>query len=70
LVRLYVAARHVSKGTRIIVSVVLDSVLASAGIDELLKCYRTLSAEDVQAALEYASELERERTVSLPSGVG
>ncbi len=58
------------KGTRIMVSVVLDNVAAGVGTDELLKSYPTLSAEDVQAALEYAAELARERLVYLPSGAG
>lgn len=57
------------KGTRIMVSVVLDNVAAGVGVDELLESYPTLAAEDVQAALEYAAELARERTVYLPSGV-
>lgn len=57
------------KGTRIMVSVVLDNVAAGVGVEELLHSYPTLSAEDIQAALEYAAELARERTVYLPSGV-
>jgi uncharacterized protein (DUF433 family) len=56
------------KGTRVMVSVVLDNVAAGVGTDELLKSYPTLSADDIQAALEYAAELARERTVYLPSG--
>ncbi|HEX4145986.1 MAG TPA: DUF433 domain-containing protein [Pirellulales bacterium] len=55
-------------GTRIMVAVVLDNLAAGVGTDELLKSYPTLSADDVQAALEYAAELARERTVTLPSG--
>jgi uncharacterized protein (DUF433 family) len=50
------------------VAVVLDNLAAGVGTDELLKSYPTLSADDVQAALEYAAELARERTVTLPSG--
>jgi uncharacterized protein (DUF433 family) len=50
------------------VSVVLDNLAVRAGMEELLKSYPTLSADDVQAALEYAAELARERTVYLPSG--
>ena len=57
------------KGTRVMVSIVLDNVAAGITTDELLKSYPTLSAEDVQAALEFAAELARERTVYLPSGV-
>ncbi len=56
------------KGTRIMVSVVLDNLAARVQTDELLKSYPTLSTEDVPAALEYAAELARERTVYLPSG--
>jgi len=57
-------------GTRIMVAVVLDNLAAGVGADELLKSYPTLSAADIQAALEYAAELARERTISLPSGAG
>ena len=57
------------KGTRIMVAVVLDNLAAGLQIDELLKSYPTLAAEDVRAALEYAAELARERTINLPSGV-
>lgn len=57
------------KGTRVMVSVVLDNLAAGVDAAELLQSYPTLSAEDVQAALEYAAELARERTVCLPVGV-
>jgi uncharacterized protein (DUF433 family) len=56
------------KGTRIMVAVVLDNLAAGVPNDELLKSYPTLSADDIQAVLEYAAELARERTVHLPSG--
>ncbi len=51
------------------VSVVLDNLAAGVSTAELLKSYPTLSREDIQAALEYAAELARERMVYLPSGV-
>jgi len=56
------------KGTRVMVSVVLDNLAAGLPVDELLQSYPSLVAADVQAALEYAAELARERTVFLPSG--
>lgn len=56
------------KGTRVMVSVLLDNVAAGVTTPEILKSYPTLKAEDVQAALEYAAELARERTIELPSG--
>ena len=55
------------KGTRVMVSVVLDNLAAGIGTEELLKSYPTLKAEDVQAALDYAAELARERLVVLPA---
>ncbi|HEX4130114.1 MAG TPA: DUF433 domain-containing protein [Pirellulales bacterium] len=56
------------KGTRIMVSVVLDNVAVGISTDDLLKSYPSLAADDIRAALEYAAELARERTVNLPSG--
>jgi uncharacterized protein (DUF433 family) len=55
------------KGTRIMVSVVLDNIAAGVPTNDLIKSYPTLAPEDIQAALEYAAELARERTVRLPS---
>ena len=56
------------KGTRILVAIVLDNLAAGLAMDELLRSYPTLTVDDVRAALSYASELARERTVDLPSG--
>ena len=58
------------KGTPIVVAVVLDNLAAGVQRDELLKSYPALKAEDVQAALEYAAELVRERAISPPGGTG
>jgi uncharacterized protein (DUF433 family) len=55
------------KGTRIMVAVVLDNLAAGVATDDLLASYPTLTREDVQAALDYAAELARERTVFLPT---
>lgn len=52
------------KGTRIMVSVVLDNLAAGQTADDILKLYPTLHAEDVTAAIAYAAELARERVVS------
>jgi uncharacterized protein (DUF433 family) len=56
------------KGTRIMVSVVLDNLVSGVELDELLKSYPSLTPEDVNASLAYAAELARERTVNLPTG--
>ena len=49
------------KGTRIMVSVILDNLAAGLDSDELLKSYPSLTKEGVQAAISYAAELARER---------
>lgn len=51
------------KGTRIMVSVVLDNLASGASIDEIVRLYTTLKHEDVAAAIAYAAELARERVV-------
>lgn len=52
------------KGTRIMVSVVLDNLAAGLSADDIVKLYPTLQLEDVSAAIAYAAELARERVVS------
>lgn len=53
------------KGTRIMVSVVLDNLAAGLTSDEIVRSYPSLSKESVQAAITYAAELTRERVVAL-----
>jgi uncharacterized protein (DUF433 family) len=55
------------KGTRIMVSVVLDNLAAGLSIEEILKSYPSLTHEAVQAAIGYAAELTRERIVTMPA---
>ena len=55
------------KGTRIMVSVVLDNLAAGLTIEEIVRSYPTLSREAVQAAIAYAAELTRERVVAMPA---
>jgi uncharacterized protein (DUF433 family) len=52
------------KGTRIMVSVILDNLAAGVSPEEILKSYPTLSSEDIQAAIAYAAELAKERVIS------
>jgi uncharacterized protein (DUF433 family) len=54
------------KGTRIMVSVILDNLAAGESPENILASYPTLKKEDIEAALRYASELARERIVVLP----
>lgn len=55
------------KGTRIMVSVVLDNLAAGLTPDEILRSYPSLSREAIQAAIAYAAELTRERVVAMPA---
>ncbi|MCS6882480.1 MAG: DUF433 domain-containing protein [Oscillochloridaceae bacterium] len=55
------------KGTRIMVSVILDNLAAGLTIEEIMRSYPALSREAVAAALAYAAELASERVVPLPA---
>jgi uncharacterized protein (DUF433 family) len=48
------------KGTRIMVSVILDYLTADEPVLEILRQYPTLTREDVRAAVAYAAWLARE----------
>ncbi|MCX7424532.1 MAG: DUF433 domain-containing protein [Planctomycetia bacterium] len=56
------------KGTRIMVSVVLDNLAADVGLEEILVSYPSLTEADVRAAISYAADLAREHTFPLPAG--
>lgn len=51
------------KGTRIMVSVVLDNLAAGLSEEEIQKSYPSLTRQDIHAAIAYAAELARERIV-------
>lgn len=54
------------RGTRIMVSVILDNLAGGVASDAILHGYPTLTVEDIQAALSYAAELSKGRIVTLP----
>ncbi len=54
------------KGTRVMVSVVLDNLAIGASSEEILTSYPSLPTEAISAAIAYAAELARERLISLP----
>jgi uncharacterized protein (DUF433 family) len=55
------------KGTRIMVSVILDNLAAGLSPDDILQSYPSLSRESIQAAITYAAQLTRERVVAIPA---
>jgi uncharacterized protein (DUF433 family) len=54
------------RGTRIMVSVIIDNIAAHVSREEILRSYPDLTAQDIDAALSYAAELTREGSVRLP----
>ena len=56
------------RGTRVMVSVILDNLAAGATPETILLSYPTLAAQDIQAAVACAAEIARERFVPLPTG--
>ncbi len=54
------------KGTRIMVSVILDNLAGGINQDAILRSYPTLRPEDIQAALSYAADLAKGKIVTLP----
>ena len=53
------------RGTRIMVSVILDNLAAGVSSAEILQSYPSLTAEDILASISYAAELSRERIIPL-----
>lgn len=56
------------KGTRVMVSIILDNLAAGRTAEQILASYPGLTPEHLRAAAAYAAALSRERTVSLESG--
>ncbi len=55
------------RGTRIMVSIVLDCLAAGMSDREILDEYPTLSSEDIRAAIAYGAALAQEQTLPLNS---
>ena len=54
------------RGTRVMVSVILENLAAGETLESILSSYPSIEAEDVKAAIAYAAELAAERIVKLP----
>jgi uncharacterized protein (DUF433 family) len=50
------------RGTRVMVSVILDNVAAEESVESIIRGYH-VEREDVQAAIQYAAELARETVI-------
>lgn len=54
------------KGTRVMVSVILDNLAEGASLDEIRQDYPSVSTEAIRAAIAYAAELSHERVLAVP----
>lgn len=54
------------RGTRVLVSVILDNLAAGLNEGDILREYPTITREDIHAALTYAALLTRERSIPFP----
>ena len=53
------------RGTRVLVTVILDNLAGGESADAIAEAYH-VTPQDVQAVLEYAAELAKERVFTLP----
>ncbi len=53
------------KGTRIMVTVILDNLAAGLSPEEILKSYPTLKPDDIRAAISYGAQLAKERIIPI-----
>jgi len=56
------------RGTRVMVSVILDNLAAVQSTDAILKSYPSLTQDDLMAAMHYAAELAKDRVIPFMSG--
>ena len=55
------------RGTRVMVSVILDNLAAGETMEEIMRGYH-LERDDVHAAVQYAAELARETVIPFTPG--
>jgi uncharacterized protein (DUF433 family) len=52
-----------ARGTRVLVTNILDSLAEGSSREEILRSYPTLAPEHIEAALAYAAELAHEESL-------
>jgi uncharacterized protein (DUF433 family) len=55
------------RGTRVMVSVILDNLAAGESFEEIMRGYH-VERDDIQAAIQYAAELARETVIPFTPG--
>ena len=56
------------RGTRVMVSVILDNLAAGLTPEEIIRSYPVLKPEHIKASIAYAADLARDRVVPLAPG--
>lgn len=54
------------KGTRVLVSALLDNLACGVPVEDILASYPSITADDLKAAVAYAADLARGRLVATP----
>lgn len=57
------------KGTRIMVSVILDNLAAGLSSEEIISSYSSLNLEDILASITYAADLTKKLILSISQKV-
>lgn len=57
------------KGTRIMVSIILDNLSEGLTHEEILQSYPSLTNDDILAAINYAAELSKERVIDFSTKI-
>ena len=55
------------RGTRVMVSIILDNLAAGASPNQIRQDYPSVSTEAIRAAIAYAAELSHERVLAVPA---
>ena len=55
------------KGTRVMVSVILDNLAEGVSPDQIRQDYPSVSMEAIRATIAYAAELSHERVLAVPA---
>lgn len=55
------------KGTRVMVTVILDNLAAGASPEDIRRDYPSVSTEAIRASIAYAAELSHERILAMPA---
>lgn len=56
------------RGTRVMVSVILDNLAAGRTVPQILQSYPSVAEDDVRAAIAYAAELTHEDVIPFLPG--